>query len=168
MIQLLIFKHCVTKAKLTQLIADERTYINGKFDELMRNITNLVPRIEHMEWWPPLEQPRPRRPQVDDEVPAEEEDKDDLAAGGRDEGRLRRNHRGMRGNYNHGNNDPFAKTKFSMIPFAGNADHEAYLDRGLAVEQKLIFILFLPSIKLDLLLLSLVGYFILVEWSLNC
>jgi hypothetical protein len=42
----------------------------------------------------------------------------------------------MGGNRNHGNNDPFAKTKFTMIPFAGNADPEAYLDWELAVEQK--------------------------------
>jgi hypothetical protein len=34
----------------------------------------------------------------------------------------------MRGNHNHGNNDPFAKTKFTMIPFAGTVDPEVYLD----------------------------------------
>jgi hypothetical protein len=34
----------------------------------------------------------------------------------------------MGGNHNHGNNDPFAKTKFTMIPFTGTADPEAYLD----------------------------------------
>jgi hypothetical protein len=28
----------------------------------------------------------------------------------------------MGGNHSHGNNDPFAKTKFTMIPFAGTAD----------------------------------------------
>jgi hypothetical protein len=42
----------------------------------------------------------------------------------------------MEGNHNHGHNDPFAKTKFTMIPFAGNADPDAYLDWELAVEQK--------------------------------
>ena len=35
-----------------------------------------------------------------------------------------------------GNNDPFAKAKFTMLPFAGSADPEAYLDWELAVEQK--------------------------------
>jgi hypothetical protein len=40
----------------------------------------------------------------------------------------------MGGNRNPGNNDPLAKTIFTMIPFAGNADPEAYLDRELAVE----------------------------------
>ena len=42
----------------------------------------------------------------------------------------------MGGNQNRGNNDPFAKVKFTMIPFAGTADPEAYLDWELAVEQK--------------------------------
>ena len=42
----------------------------------------------------------------------------------------------MGGNQNRGNNDPFAKTKFTMIPFAGTTDPEAYLDWELAVEQK--------------------------------
>jgi len=44
-------------------------------------------------------------------------------------------HRGMGGN-NHGNNDPFAKIKFSLPPFAGNVDPEAYLDWELTVQQK--------------------------------
>jgi len=34
----------------------------------------------------------------------------------------------MGGNDNHGNNDHLARAKFTMIPFAGNADLEAYLD----------------------------------------
>ena len=38
------------------------------------------------------------------------------------------NHNRGGGNQNRGNNDPFAKVKFSMIPFAGNADPEVYLD----------------------------------------
>jgi hypothetical protein len=42
----------------------------------------------------------------------------------------------MGGNHNRGNNDPFAKTKFTMIPFAGISDPEAYLDCELFVEQK--------------------------------
>ena len=42
----------------------------------------------------------------------------------------------MRGNHNRGNNDSFAKTIFTMIPFAGTADPESYLDWELAVEQK--------------------------------
>jgi len=42
----------------------------------------------------------------------------------------------MGGNHNRGNNDSFAKTKFSMIPFASTTDPEAYLDWKLTVEQK--------------------------------
>ena len=41
----------------------------------------------------------------------------------------------MGGNQNRGNNDPFAKAKFTMIPFADTADSVAYLDWELAVEQ---------------------------------
>jgi hypothetical protein len=32
------------------------------------------------------------------------------------------------GNQNRDINDPFAKVKFTMIPFAGSVDPEAYLD----------------------------------------
>jgi len=41
----------------------------------------------------------------------------------------------MGGNQNCGNNDPFAKIKFTMIHFASTADPEAYFDWELAVEQ---------------------------------
>jgi len=40
------------------------------------------------------------------------------------------------GGNNHGNNDPFAKIKFSLPPFAGNVDLEAYLDWEFVVQQK--------------------------------
>ena len=55
------------------------------------------------------------------------------------------NRQDMGGNQNRGNNDPFAKAKFTMIPFAGTADPEAYLDW------------FLLSIELDLLLVNLLA-----------
>jgi len=45
------------------------------------------------------------------------------------------NHHGMGGN-NHSNNDPFAKIKFSLPPFAGIVDPEAYLDWELVVQPK--------------------------------
>ena len=48
--------------------------------------------------------------------------------------RLRCNRQGIEGNHNHGNNNPFAKAKFTIIPFAGTADPKAYLDWKLAVE----------------------------------
>jgi len=46
------------------------------------------------------------------------------------------NRHGMGGN-NHGNNDPFAKIKFSLSPLVGSVDPEAYLDWELTVQQKL-------------------------------
>ena len=42
----------------------------------------------------------------------------------------------MGGNQNRGNNDPFARAKFTMIPFAGSADPEVYLNWENAVDQK--------------------------------
>jgi hypothetical protein len=52
------------------------------------------------------------------------------------------NRQGMGGNQNHHNqyyirnDDPFAKVKFSIPPFNGAYDAEAYLDWEMAVEQK--------------------------------
>jgi hypothetical protein len=83
--------------------------------ELTRNVNNLVTRIEQLEQRPP-----PHR--------ADDEDADARR-------RLNFNRHGMGGN-NHGNNDPFAKIKFSLPPFAGNVDPKAYLDWKLAVQQK--------------------------------
>ena len=98
----------------------------------MRIVNGLVTRVEHIEQHPPPQ--RHRRQHYED---TDDEDEDaDLDAGARDADRLRRNRQGMGGNQNRGNNDPFAKAKFTMIPFAGTADPEAYLDWELAVEQK--------------------------------
>jgi hypothetical protein len=52
------------------------------------------------------------------------------------------NRQGMGGNQNHHNqhyvrnDDPFAKVKFSIPPFNGSYDAEAYLDWEMTVEQK--------------------------------
>ena len=46
----------------------------------------------------------------------------------------------MGGNQKNGNNDPFAKAKFTMIPFAGTADPKAYLDSNLLLNKNLILI----------------------------
>jgi len=127
------FNECVSKGELKQLVKDQRTYMDEKFKELMQNITNLGTRIEHVEQRSPPWQHR-RQPHDGDEEEDEDVDLDDDA---RDADHLRRNRQGMGGNQNHGNNDPFAKAKFSMIPFAGNADPEAYLDWELAVDQNL-------------------------------
>jgi len=52
------FNECVSKEELQRPVDDQRTYINGKFDELMRNINGLVTRIEHVEQRPPPQRQR--------------------------------------------------------------------------------------------------------------
>jgi hypothetical protein len=101
------------------LLDDQRTYIHEKFEEMMQTVNKLVTWIEHVEQQPPPRWPRHQ--------PLEGEDEEDDDADF-DVDRLRRNHHVMGGNHNRGNNDPFAKTKFTMIPFAGTVDPEAYLD----------------------------------------
>ena len=39
----------VSKNELQRLVDDQRTYIDGKFDELMLTIKDLVTRVEHVE-----------------------------------------------------------------------------------------------------------------------
>jgi hypothetical protein len=43
------FNECVSKDELTRLLDDQRSYMNGKFDELMRTINSLVTWVEHVE-----------------------------------------------------------------------------------------------------------------------
>ena len=126
------FNECVSKNELQKLVDDQRNYIDGKFDELMRTINGLVTRVEYVEQRHPPRRHR-RQPYEDDD----DEDEDaDLDADARAADRLWRNRQGMGGNQNRGNNDSFAKAKFIMIPFAGTADPKAYLDWELAIEQK--------------------------------
>jgi hypothetical protein len=120
------FIECVSKGELTTFMTEQRNLMT----ERTRNVNNLVTRIEQLEQRPP-----PHR--------ADDEDADafgDEDANADDDARRRLNfHRcGMGGN-NHGNNDPFAKIKFSLPPFAGNIDPEAYLDWELVVQQKFDF-----------------------------
>jgi hypothetical protein len=71
------------------------------------------------------------------------------------------NRQGMGGNQNHHNqhyvhnDDPFAKVKFSIPPFNGFYDAEAYLDWATTVEQNLVPTLFLNNIVLGKPLVSL-------------
>ena len=39
------FNECVSNNELQRLVDDQRTYIDGKFDELMRIINGLVTRV---------------------------------------------------------------------------------------------------------------------------
>jgi hypothetical protein len=43
------FNECVSKAELTKLAEEQRQLITDKFDEMMRQITTLVTRVEHLE-----------------------------------------------------------------------------------------------------------------------
>jgi hypothetical protein len=71
------------------------------------------------------------------------------------------NWQGMGGNPNHHNqhyvrnDDPFAKVKFSIPPFNGSYDAEAYLDWEMTIEQILVPTLFLNNIVLGKPLVSL-------------
>jgi len=122
------FNDCVSKGELTTFITEQRNLMT----ELTRNVNNLVTCIEQIEQ-------RPQSHHGDDgDVDGDLSDHEDMDDDGDARNRRRYifNHRGMGGN-NHGNNDPFAKIKFSLPPFAGNVDLEAYLDWELAVQQKI-------------------------------
>jgi hypothetical protein len=122
---LMDFNDCVSKGELTTFITEQHNLMT----ELTRNVNNLVTRIEQLEQRPPPH----RADDVDDD--AGDFGDDDADADGYARRRLNFNRRGMGGNIQ-GNNDPFAKIKFSLPPFAGNVDPEAYLDWVFAVQQK--------------------------------
>ena len=119
------FNECISKDELKKLVDDQRTYIDGKFNEMMRSINGVVTHLEHIEQQPPRQRHRCHPPDGDEDEDEDAvlDDDDD-----RDAYHLRRNRQDMGGNHNRGNNDFFAKTKFTMILFAGTTDPEAYLD----------------------------------------
>jgi hypothetical protein len=87
--------------------------------------------MDVLEARPPPPTPAPAHSPVDDD--------DDVYAPLRQ--RLARNRQGMGGNGRRRHNpepdhDPFAKIKFSIPPFMGSYDAEAYLDSEMMVEQK--------------------------------
>ena len=43
------FNECVSKDELKKLVDDQRTYIDGKFNEMMRSTNGLVTWLEHVE-----------------------------------------------------------------------------------------------------------------------
>src|SRR6185312_13991419 len=124
------FNECVSKDELKKLVDDQCTYIDGKLNEMMRSINGVVTRLEHFEQHPPQQRHRRHPPDCD-----EDEDEDAILDDDedRDAYRLRCNRQSMGGNHNRGNNDSFAKTKFTMISFAGTADPEADLNWELAI-----------------------------------
>ena len=98
------FNEFVSKDELRKLVDDQRTYIDGKFNEMMRSINGLVTRLEHVEQHPPRQRHR-RHPPNDYEDEDEDVDRDDDED--RDAFHLQCNHQGMGGNHNRGNNDSF-------------------------------------------------------------
>ena len=97
-------------------------------NELTCNVNNLVARIEQIEQRPQCHHGEDK--DADGNLYDHEDMDDDGDA--RNRHRYNFNHRGM-GDNNHGNNDPFAKIKFILPPFASNVDPEAYLDWELTV-----------------------------------
>ena len=67
------FNDCVSKAELTKLLTDQRTFMETKFTELMGHINNVVTRIEQVEQRPP-----PQHEQRDDNDAAFDRDVDCL------------------------------------------------------------------------------------------
>jgi hypothetical protein len=111
----------MSKGKLTTFMTEQHNLMI----ELTRNVNNLVTRIEQLEQRPP--------PHHVDDADADDFGDEDADADGYACRRLNFNRRSMGGNIQ-GNNDLFAKIKFSLPPFAGNVDPEAYLDWELAVQ----------------------------------
>ena len=74
------FNECVSKDELKKLVDDQRTYIDGKFEELMRTVNGLVTRIEHVEQRP-LPRRQRRQPHDGDEDEDGDADLDDDGAG---------------------------------------------------------------------------------------
>jgi hypothetical protein len=103
------------------------------YEQLDRRVAELVTRMDVLEAHPPPPTPAPAHSPVDD-------DDDDVYAPLRR--RLTRNRQGMGGNgrCRHHNpepgHDPFVKIKFSIPPFMGSYDVEAYLDWEMMVQQK--------------------------------
>jgi len=113
------FNDCVSNGELTTFITEQRNLMN----QLTRNVNNLVTCIEQIEQRPPSHH--------GDDEDADANIFDDEEADADGDACNRRSYNfnrcGMGGN-NHGNNDFFAKIKFSLPPFASNVDSKAYLD----------------------------------------
>ena len=111
------FNDCITHAKcddlFQQICADKRTNVHATepmFTALTNQLNAMDARLNTIE---------------------------QHAQDNTDPNRLNRNRHGMGGGGNHnGNNDPFAKVKFSIPSFAGAYDAEAYLDWEMSVDQK--------------------------------
>ncbi|XP_010221635.1 PREDICTED: uncharacterized protein LOC104575983 [Tinamus guttatus] len=117
---------------MTKAFKKYQDSVATSYEQLDRRVAELVTRMDVLEARPPPPTPAPSHSPVDDD--------DDIYAPLRQ--RLARNRQGMGGNgrRRHHNpepdHDPFAKIKFSIPPFMGSYDAEAYLDWEMTVEQK--------------------------------
>jgi hypothetical protein len=114
--------------------------VTTSYEHLDRQVAELVTRMDVLEARPPPPTPALVAGAVLLSPVDDDDDGGDVYAPLRR--RLARNRQGMRGNGRrcHHNpepdNDPFAKIKFSIPPFMGSYDAEAYLDWEMTVEQK--------------------------------
>ena len=115
------FNDCVSKGELTTFITEQRRLMN----KLTCNVNNLVTCIEHIEQRPPSHRDDDEDADADGDV-SNHEDAD--ADGDAHNHHCYNFNRHSMGGNNHRNNDSFAKIKFSLPPFVGNVDPEAYLD----------------------------------------
>jgi hypothetical protein len=116
---------------MTEAFKKYQDSVATSYEQLDRQVAELVTRMDVLEARPPPPTPAPAHSPVDD---------DDVYAPLRQ--CLARNRQGMGGNDRHRhhnpepNHNPFAKIKFSIPPLMGSYDAEAYLDWEMMVEQK--------------------------------
>jgi hypothetical protein len=124
---------------MTEAFKKYQDSVATSYEQLDRQVAKLVTRMDVLEARSPPPTPAPAHSPVDDDD-NDDDDDDDVYAPLRQ--RLARNRQGMGGNgrRRHHNperdHDPFAKIKFSIPPFMGSYDAEAYLDLEMTVEQK--------------------------------
>jgi hypothetical protein len=117
---------------MTEAFKKYRDSASTSYEQLDRRVDELVTRMDVLEACPPPPTLAPSHSHVDDD--------DDVYAPLSQ--RFARNRQGMGGNGRHRHHnlqpdhDPFAKIKFSIPPFMGSYDAEAYLDWEMTVEQK--------------------------------
>jgi hypothetical protein len=120
---------------MTEVLKKYQDFAATSYELLDRRVAELITCMDVLEARPSPPTPAPAHSPVDDD-----DDDDDVYAPLRQ--RLTRNRQGMGGNgrRRHHNlepdHDPFAKIKFSIPPFMGSYDAEAYLDWEMTVEQK--------------------------------
>jgi hypothetical protein len=148
-------------ASMNETFANTTTSMNEMFhksqastettvERMQCGIAAMVNRVQAFETWLPIAATDPNATAADTHVdgdpftedPGVDNDKHSELPDPPPCQRRPFNRQGMGGNQNHHNqhyvrnDDPFAKVKFSIPPFNGSYDAEAYLDWEMTVEQK--------------------------------